>query len=76
MIYRAFANGKEITDFPILGVNPNAIYGGDTLLWEKENGGMFSGWHGRNVIHCGQRSLLSLTATGAGKGSPYMFAMP
>lgn len=76
MIYRAFANGKEITDFPISGVDTNAIYGGNTLLWEKESGGMFSGWYVGNVIHCGQRSLLSLTATGAGKGSSYMIATP
>lgn len=76
MIYRAFANGKEITDFPISGVNTNAIYGGNTLLWEKESGGMFSGWYVRNVIHCGQRSLLSLTATGENKGHFYMIATP
>ena len=76
MIYRAFANGKEITDFPILGVNTNAIYGGDTLLWKKENGGMFSGWKVKNVIHCGRRSLLSLSATGGMKFPFYMIATP
>lgn len=76
MIYRAFANGKEITDFPISGVDTNAIYGGNTLLWEKESGGMFSGWYVRNVIHCGQRSLLSLTATGENKVHFYMIATP
>lgn len=76
MIYRAFANGKEITDFPISGVNTNAIYGGNTLLWEKESGGMFSGWYVRNVIHCGRRSLLSLTAAGENKGHFYMIATP
>lgn len=80
MIYRAFANGKEITDFPISGVNTAAVYGGDTLLWKKESGGMFSDWIVRNVIHCGQCSLLSLTATGNATGNakkhPYMIATP
>lgn len=35
MKYRAFANGKEISEFPINGVNTDEIWGGDTLLWKK-----------------------------------------
>lgn len=35
-IYRAYANGKEITDFPINGVETKEIWGGDTLLWKKK----------------------------------------
>lgn len=38
MRYRAFANGQEITEFPINGVNTDEIWGGDTLLWKKEQG--------------------------------------
>lgn len=34
-IYRAYANGEEITDFPINGVETQEIWGGDTLLWKK-----------------------------------------
>lgn len=34
-IYRAYANGEEITDFPVNGVNTKEIWGGDTLLWKK-----------------------------------------
>jgi hypothetical protein len=41
MKYRAFANGQEITDFPISGTDTNAIYGGDTLLWKKVKKGLF-----------------------------------
>lgn len=37
MRYRAFANGQEITEFPINGVNTDEIWGGDTLLWKKSN---------------------------------------
>lgn len=39
MKYRAFANGQEITEFPINGVNTDEIWGGDTLLWKKEQQG-------------------------------------
>ena len=35
MRYRAFANGQEITEFPINGVNTDEIWGGDTLLWKR-----------------------------------------
>lgn len=35
MIYRAYANGEEITGFPINGVETKEIWGGDTLLWKK-----------------------------------------
>lgn len=38
-IYRAYANGKEITDFPINGVETKEIWGGDTLLWKKIEAG-------------------------------------
>lgn len=38
MKYRAFANGQEIEDFPINGVNTEEIYGGNTLFWKKEDG--------------------------------------
>lgn len=33
--YRAYADGKEITDFYIGGRETKQIWGGDTLLWEK-----------------------------------------
>lgn len=36
-IYRAYANGEEITSFPVNGVETEEIWGGDTLLWKKEN---------------------------------------
>lgn len=39
MKYRAFANGQEITEFPINGGNTDEIWGGDTLLWKKEQQG-------------------------------------
>lgn len=39
MIYRAFANGEEITGFPINGVETKEIWGGDTLLWKKAETG-------------------------------------
>ena len=35
--YAAFANRQEIEDFPINGVNTDEIYGGDTLLWKKND---------------------------------------
>ena len=35
--YAAFANRQEIEDFPINGVNTDEIYGGDTLLWKKDD---------------------------------------
>jgi hypothetical protein len=34
-IYKAYANGKEITDFVLGGESANQIWGGNTLLWEK-----------------------------------------
>lgn len=37
MKYRAFANGEEITDFPISGTDTTEIYGGNTLLWKKSD---------------------------------------
>lgn len=37
MKYRAYANGQEITEFPINGTNTNEIWGGNTLLWKKED---------------------------------------
>lgn len=37
MIYRAYANRQEITEFPINGVNTDEIWGGDILLWRREN---------------------------------------
>ena len=40
MIYKAFLNRQEIEDFPINGVNTDEIYGGDTLLWKKEEQGV------------------------------------
>lgn len=39
MIYRAFANGEEITGFPINGAETKEIWGGDTLLWKKAETG-------------------------------------
>lgn len=35
MIYRAYANGQEITEFPVSGTSTNEIWGGNTLLWKK-----------------------------------------
>lgn len=35
-IYRAYANREEITGFPINGVETQEIWGGDTLLWKKQ----------------------------------------
>ena len=56
MIYRAFANGEEITDFPISGVDTNAIYGGDVLLWKKDGGIDFVSV--RKMVHCGKRTVI------------------
>ena len=36
MIYKAFLNRQEITGFPVKGKDVNKIYGGNILLWEKE----------------------------------------
>lgn len=36
MIYKAFLNRQEITEFPVKGKDVSKIYGGNTLLWEKE----------------------------------------
>lgn len=35
MIYRAYANGEEIKDFHIGGKQTKEIWGGDVLLWKK-----------------------------------------
>lgn len=35
MIYRAYANRREITSFPVNGVETDEIWGGDILLWKK-----------------------------------------
>ena len=37
MIYRAYANRQEITEFSINGVNTDEIWGSDILLWRREN---------------------------------------
>lgn len=39
MIYKAFLNRQEITGFPVKGKDIAEIYGGDTLLWKKEQQG-------------------------------------
>ena len=36
MIYKAFLNRQEITGFPVKGKETSEIWGGDTLLWKKE----------------------------------------
>lgn len=36
MIYKAFLNRQEITGFPVRGKDITKIYGGNILLWEKE----------------------------------------
>ncbi|MDO4272715.1 MAG: hypothetical protein Q4D16_03525 [Eubacteriales bacterium] len=36
MIYRAYSGGKEIKDFYVGRKETKEIWGGDTLLWEKE----------------------------------------
>ena len=38
MKYKAYANRKEITNFPVNGSNTKEIWGGNTLLWKKESG--------------------------------------
>lgn len=38
MIYKAFLNGKEVSDFPINGIDTDEVYGGNTLLWQKYRG--------------------------------------
>lgn len=38
MIYRAYANRQEITEFPVNGVNTDEIWGGEVLLWKKQQG--------------------------------------
>lgn len=37
MIYKAFLNRQEITGFPVDGVETDEIWGGDTLLWKKND---------------------------------------
>jgi hypothetical protein len=37
MIYKAFLNRQEITGFPVNGVETDEIWGGDTLLWKKND---------------------------------------
>lgn len=36
MIYKAFLNRQEITGFPVKGKETSEIWGGNTLLWKKE----------------------------------------
>lgn len=45
MIYKAFLGKQEITDFPINGVDTSKIYGGDKLLWEKQEETYGSGYN-------------------------------
>ena len=37
MIYKAFLNRQEITGFPVKGKDTKEIWGGNTLLWRKDN---------------------------------------
>lgn len=38
MIYKAFLNRQEITGFPVKGKETSEIWGGDILLWKKQQG--------------------------------------
>ena len=50
-IYHAYANGKEITDFYIGGKSVNQVWGGHTLLWERNKGEEFKfTWSGNLAI--------------------------
>lgn len=85
MIYRAYASRKEITDFPINGVDTDTIYGGNTLLWEKDKqiitfsntigfgspnaGTKYATVHGNKIIGYGHR--IEVTGTGSVKTSGY-----
>lgn len=40
MKYKAFLNRQEITGFPVKGKDITEIYGGNTLLWKKEEKGV------------------------------------
>lgn len=59
-IYRAFANGEEITGFPINGVETKEIWGGDTLLWKKQGAIKFPDYFIDGILHCGKRALVAL----------------
>lgn len=37
MIYKAFLNRQEITGFPVKGKETKEIWGGNTLLWRKDD---------------------------------------
>lgn len=37
MIYKAFLNRQEITGFPVKGKDTKEIWGGNTLLWRKDD---------------------------------------
>lgn len=56
MVYRAFAGGKEITGFPIGDKSASEIWGGNTLLWKKNElipSGRVNSYSLVNKLPCG-----------------------